>query len=220
MPIKLHKTDLSPPVRAVLMTANILKLDFESVEVNPLNGDTLKPEFVKKNPIHTIPLLEDNDFVLADSHSIITYLVSKYGAEKRAELYPVDLRTRANIDQKLFFDTGYGFPKIKDSVITLLVNKKPLSPQQIASIEEFYGFMEKYLQASKFLAADHITLADISLVSSISTLDVIVPIDPKFNKLTEWFEVLKNQEWYQKGNVPGLTILSGFVKQVMADIKS
>ncbi|KAJ0173908.1 hypothetical protein K1T71_010054 [Dendrolimus kikuchii] len=220
MPVKLYKIDGSPPVRAVLMTADILKLDLLTENINTTAGEQMKPEFLQKNPLHTVPVLEDGDFALADSHSIITYLVSKYGAEKRAELYPVDLKTRAIIDQRLFFDTGYVFPRIKDAIMTLLRNKKLLSPEQITSTEEVYGFMEKYLEASKFLAGNHITLADISLVASVSSLDVLVPIDSKYIKLKEWFEVLKNQEWYQNGNVPGLTGFAGFVKATIDQIQN
>ena len=73
--------DGSGPVRAVLMTAEALKLKYDTQDVNILNGDTRTPEYLEKNPAHTVPIIEDDDFVLADSHAIIAYLVSKYGVE-------------------------------------------------------------------------------------------------------------------------------------------
>lgn len=60
------------------------------------------------NPQHTIPTLVDDDgFVLWDSHAIMPYLVSKYG--KDDSLYPKDLKKRAVIDQRLHFDSNVLF---------------------------------------------------------------------------------------------------------------
>lgn len=218
MVIIVHKIDGSPPARAVLMTVNILGLNIETKEVNTLAGDQHKPEFLEKNPLHTIPALEDGDFVLADSHAILTYLVSKYGAEKRATYYPSDLRTRATVDQRLFFDATLLFPKIRSIVISVLKDGAAgPSPQQIAEVNEAYGFAEKYLERTPFIATDHITVADISCVSSVSTLDVFVPVGEEFPKLREWWEKLQAQEWYEKANVPGLTQFAGILKQAIAN---
>ncbi|KOB75213.1 Glutathione S-transferase epsilon 6, partial [Operophtera brumata] len=206
MVIVVHKLNGSPPARAVLMTVDILGMNIETQEVNTLAGDQYKPEFLEKNPLHTIPVLEDGDFIVADSHAILTYLVSKYGAEKRATYYPSDLRIRATVDQRLFFDATHLFPKIRSIVISVLKDGAAgPTPQQIAEVKEVYGFVEKYLERSPFIATDHITIADISCVSSVSTLDVFVSVGEEFPKLREWWEKLQAQEWYEKANVPGLT---------------
>ncbi|CAG9795470.1 unnamed protein product [Diatraea saccharalis] len=212
MPIVLHSTDGSPPTRAVLMVIKLLGLNVERSEVMPMVGDHLKPEFVQKNPVHTIPFLEDGNFKLADSHAIITYLVSKYGAEKKAELYPCDLEVRATVDQRMYMDTSIVFPKLRGMILTLLKEKKRIpTEEQAVELKELYGILEKYLEQTKFFAANHLTLADISLVASLSTLDEMYSFE-EFPKLSQWYETMKQYEWYQTANIPGLQKLAGYVK--------
>ncbi|XP_026763040.2 glutathione S-transferase 1-like [Galleria mellonella] len=211
MPLVLHKTDGSPPVRAVLMTIDILKLKVEFVEVNTLAGETRRPEYVAKNPMHTVPLLEDGNFTLADSHAIITYLVSKYGGEKRAELYPNDFSTRATIDQRLYFDAAVLFPRLI-SILRPVFRDKATGPtaQQIEDVKEGYGMLERYLQKSEYLVGSTITLADISLAATVSTLNVIVPLTEEFPKTIQWLNNLRGTDFYKKANEPGLTKITEF----------
>lgn len=55
--------------------------------------------------------MDDDGFAVWDSHAIIVYLVSKYG--KNDALYPKDFKKRAIIDQRLHFDTGIAFPRLR-----------------------------------------------------------------------------------------------------------
>ncbi|XP_053614440.1 glutathione S-transferase 1-like [Plodia interpunctella] len=213
MPLVLHKIDGSPPVRAVLMTLDILGLEPTFIEVNTLAGETRTPEFLAKNPMHTVPLLEDGDFILSDSHAINTYLVSKYGAEKRENLYSSDFALRATINQRLYFDAGNLFPKFFAIVVHILKEGgNGPTPQHAADIEENYGILDKYLENSSFIAGDRLTLADISIVATVSTLDIFVAVTDKFPQLQNWFSRMQETEFYQKANAPGLEQIKGYLK--------
>lgn len=49
------------------------------------------------------------------------------------------------------------------------------------------------------------SIADIAIVATISTLSLVLPVDSlKFPLLTEWFEKMKKCPFYAVGNVPGL----------------
>lgn len=112
----------SPPYAAVLMCAKVLgvKLDFERVDL--IKGKQFEEDFIKvkahaiwksiwvvlvqKNPQHTVPLLEDDGYLLADSHAINGYLVGTYGKENDP-LYPRnDIKRRALIDHRLHLDSS------------------------------------------------------------------------------------------------------------------
>ncbi|KAI5631030.1 hypothetical protein NE865_16256 [Phthorimaea operculella] len=212
--INLYSIAGSPPCRAVLMVIEALGLDVNIKFVNTLAGDQFKPEFIEKNPLHSVPLLEEGDYHLPDSHAIITYLVSKYGAAQK-DLYPTDLRIRAIVDQRLFFDATSLFVHIRTVIGHLKSGGNEVPAESVKQIEEAYGVLEKYLERTAFVAADHVTVADIACVATVSTLALLVPIDGKFVKVHAWLKKLKQFEWYQKGNVEGLTMIEGFLKNML-----
>lgn len=68
--------------------------------------------FLQINPQHTVPTLVDDDgaMTLWESRAIMTYLVARYAANDT--LYPLDVRTRALVDQRLQFDLGMLYPRM------------------------------------------------------------------------------------------------------------
>jgi len=51
---------------------------------NLMEGAHMKPEFLKMNPFHKVPTMEDGDFRIGESCSILRYLALKY----KPEFYP------------------------------------------------------------------------------------------------------------------------------------
>jgi len=110
--IVLYGLDISAPVRSCQLTLRALELEYEFKEVDLLAGEHRKEEFLKKNPQHTVPLLDDNGVLVWDSHAIVCYLVGKYA--KSDELYPKDLVKRALVDQRLYFDASVLFMALRN----------------------------------------------------------------------------------------------------------
>lgn len=210
MPIIIHKTDVSPPARATLILTELLGLKVETREVNLPSRQQFSPEYLDKNPLHTVPLLEDDGLVLQDSHAIMIYLVSKYG-EEHENLYPKDDATRAIVNQRLFFDASILFPRLKTVIYSVVKHGVPMTEAQETDIKECYDVAEKYL-TDQYMAGDCLTLADISCVTTISSLDCIVPIHSKYRRLHDWWGRLKKEPWYQKINQPGLALFGRFIK--------
>nr|WAS27871.1 glutathione S-transferase [Mythimna separata] len=214
MPIIIHKTDVSPPARATLIIIEILGLEIETREVNLPTRDQFRPEYLEKNPLHTVPLLEDDGLILSDSHAIMMYLASKYG-ELQPNLYPKDVLTRAIVDQRLFFDASILFPRLRTVIYCLVKFRAPgLTDQQVADIVECYDVTEKYL-VKEYIAGSELTIADVSCVTTLSSLDCILPIGKKYVKLHDWWGRLKKESWYKKVNEPGLKMFGGFMKQFL-----
>lgn len=52
------------------------------------------------------------------SHTIMKYLLVKYGNKEKQALYPSDVREQALVDQAMFFDTGVAFIRVKNIVVS------------------------------------------------------------------------------------------------------
>ncbi|KAF2901367.1 hypothetical protein ILUMI_04825 [Ignelater luminosus] len=178
MPPKLYLFHGSPGVRAVMITAKALDIRLEHHELDYTKGDHLGPEFIKLNPQHTAPTLDDKGIVIWDSHAIIAYLVGKYA--KNDTLYPKDLYRRALIDQRLHFDSGILYPLLR--TIDLAFLKKEITevpPRLVEEVKSAYDFLEKFLEARHWATGDSVTIADFSLVPTVTSLDYHVKLDQK-----------------------------------------
>ena len=112
MPVDLYYISLSPPCRAVMMTAYLAGVDTNLKMLNLMAGEQMKPEFLKMNPMHKVPTIDDDGFYVTESQAICAYLVSKYA--KNDSLYPTDPHRRALVDKMMNFDASTFFPNLRD----------------------------------------------------------------------------------------------------------
>ena len=66
------------PSRAerVIWVLNELGLDYDLIRLNPLEGETLAPEFLKMNPARKVPVLLHEGRIYTESVAILVYLCS------------------------------------------------------------------------------------------------------------------------------------------------
>lgn len=109
--IVLYHFPLSGPSRGALLAARAVNVQLEIKIVDLLKKEQLKEDFLKINPQHCVPTLDDEGFVVWESRAIACYLADKYG--KDDELYPKDLKRRAIVNQRLHFDGSSLYVKIR-----------------------------------------------------------------------------------------------------------
>lgn len=67
----------------------------------------------------------------------------------------------------------------------------------IGEINKAYEFAEKFLEGQKWIAGDNVTIADFSLVATITSLDYHVKIDSKvYPNITEWLKRAQALPWF------------------------
>ncbi|KAM8703099.1 hypothetical protein ACLKA7_005431 [Drosophila subpalustris] len=200
----------SAPCRSVLMTAKAVGVELNKKELNLLEGEHLKPEFVKINPQHTIPTIVDDGFVLWESRAILSYLVEKYG--KDDSLYPKDPQKRALINQRLYFDMGTLYKSSAEYYYPQYMHNKPADPEAFKKVEAALELLNTFLEGQTFVAGDHLTIADISILATVSTFaiaDLQISDYPNVDKWyanaqkvtpgweENWEAVLEAKKWFE-----------------------
>ncbi|KYN08361.1 Glutathione S-transferase 1-1 [Cyphomyrmex costatus] len=185
MPIDLYQLTGSPPCRAVLLTAAAVGVDLNVKNVDLNAGEHLKPEFIKMNPQHTVPTLDDDGLYLCESRAIMTYLVNQYG--KDDSLYPKDPKKRALVDQRLCFDLGTLYQSFTDYYYPIIFTG--LTPEQTKydKLHEALSYLDKFLEGENYVAGKTLTVADITLAVSVSNFPLVDYDLSKYSNILRWF---------------------------------
>lgn len=206
----------SAPCRAVRMAAKAVGVELNLKLTNLVTGEHLKPEFIavsfplisfyvpsieshqlithllhllQLNPQHTVPTLVDDGFVLWESRAIIAYLVEKYG--KTDSLYPTDPQKRALVNQRMYFDQGTLYQRLADFYYPQIFAKQPPNADNLKKLEDALGFLNTFLENSTYAAGETLTLADITLVATVSTLEVASFDLTKYPNVARWLAKCK-----------------------------
>uniref|UniRef100_A0A1A9VHV3 Glutathione S-transferase 1-like n=1 Tax=Glossina austeni TaxID=7395 RepID=A0A1A9VHV3_GLOAU len=209
----LYGIDLSPPVRACRMTLKELNLPFEYKIIDLSKGEHLTDEYCAKNPQHTVPTLEDDGHIIWDSHAIMTYLVNKYGKENDS-LYPKDLLKRAIVDQRLHLESGVIFEGGLRSITSQIFsgNDNNIPRSKINAILKIYDLLEVFLKSTPYVAGSNLTIADFSIVSTVTTLAFIDIDDNKYPKLSTWLKRMESSPHYHETNGSGAQRFVNYIK--------
>lgn len=159
-----------------------------------------------------MPTLDDNGFILWDSHAINTYLLTKYGGNNN-DLYPSDLSQRAKIDQFLHFDGSTLFPRFGSLIIEVCFKgQAEPSDYSLDRAIEALSFLNTFLANSKYLAGDKLTVADISCASVPLTFQRLIPNEyNKFDNVKAWIDRLRAElPFFDDIHVEKLNALENF----------
>src|SRR5580698_2908951 len=98
--MKLFHHPMSANARRAVMTALHLRAPVDLVFVDLAKGAQREPQFLRRNPNGKVPVLEDDGFLLWESHAIMQYLAEKTPGQT---LYPEGHRDRADVNRWLFW---------------------------------------------------------------------------------------------------------------------
>nr|APC23398.1 GSTd5 [Liposcelis entomophila] len=185
MPIDFYYLPGSAPCRAVLLTAKVLDVPLNLKQTDLMKGEHLTPEFLKLNPQHTIPTINDNGFSLWESRAIIAYLVDQYG--KDDSLYPKDPKQRAIVDQRLYFDAGTLYQRFGDLYYPVMFGGAPFDPAKKEKLDEAFKFLDTFLEGQNWAAGANLTIADISLAASVSTCEAVGYPVQNYPNVARWY---------------------------------
>ncbi|CAG0904990.1 unnamed protein product [Darwinula stevensoni] len=208
----------SPFSRSVMLTAKAVGVELNLKVTNFMKGETKTPEYLKMNPQHTIPTIDDDGFYLYESRAIQRYLANKYG--KDDSFYPKDPKARAVVDQRLDFDLGTLSNWFIQYILPIPMGKTNAIPEdakpKLAEIVQFLdGFIEK---SGGFVAGDRITIADHAIVAMISSLEAAELMDlSPYENVTAWLSKCKAEmEGYDEACGQGAAQFGAMLKSKLA----
>ncbi len=80
--IELYGHELSGNSYKAKLMLSLLGIDYEWINVDLLKGEHKTAEFLKLNPFGQVPLLIDNEIIIADAQAILVYLARRYGDDQ------------------------------------------------------------------------------------------------------------------------------------------
>uniref|UniRef100_A0A1L8E512 glutathione transferase n=1 Tax=Nyssomyia neivai TaxID=330878 RepID=A0A1L8E512_9DIPT len=206
-PLKFYHYLLSPPSRCALLTIRNLKVEVEIIIVDLFKKDHLAPEFVKINPQHCVPTIDDNGFVLWESRAIATYLASSRGSA----LYPTDHKKRAIIDARLYLDQAL---QIAGGAIIYAIHAEGATtiPQDKKNkVYKILGDLNTIMEGNNYVAGNELSVADLALLATVSTVKGVGANLNKFKNISAWYKRLESIPGYQE-NEEGAQGLGKYIK--------
>ncbi|XP_017040788.1 glutathione S-transferase E14 [Drosophila ficusphila] len=198
----LYYDDRSPPVRSCLMLIKLLDIDVDLRFVDLFKGEQFQKDFLALNPQHTVPTLVHDDLVLTDSHAILIHLAEKF--DEGGSLWPQEYGARMKVLNLLLFECSFLFRRDSDFMSAIV--RQGFAHVDVAHHErkltEAYIIMERYLENSDFMAGRQLTLADLSIVTTLSTVNLMFPLT-QFPRLRRWFSTMQQLDAYE-ANCGGL----------------
>ncbi|MCA1990478.1 MAG: glutathione S-transferase family protein [Coleofasciculus sp. S288] len=173
-----------------------LRIPFERVALNILNGETRTPEFLSKNSNGRVPILEiEPGKFLSESNAILFYL------SEGTEFFPNDSWERSKVMQWLFFEQYSHESYIATSRFWISILGKAEDYRDALNQKREPGYaaltiMENHLTNHRFFVGERYTIADIGLFAYTHVADEGGFDLTKFPAILAWIERVKAQPQY------------------------
>ena len=185
-------------VRKVLWTCEEVGLPYERREEGPE---------LARNPNGLVPVIVDGDFVLWESHTILRYLVGRYGG---TALLPQEPRRRAEVEQWIDWQATDLNSSWRYAFMAL-VRRDPAfdDPRQIAASTANWNRMMSILDArlagtQSFVVGADFTLADIPIGLSVNRW-LMTPLErPVLPAVQAYYERLSTRPAFLKHGRNGI----------------
>ena len=168
--MKIYADPITVNCRKVLAGLDLIGAPYELVHVDYFKGEQKAPAYTALNPNASIPAMVDGDLVLWESNAILQYAADKHG---QAAAYPTDLKTRADINRWMFWESAAWFPScyvflVENCVKPLLggAADPAILDAQAPNFHKLAGILDDRLKNNQWIAGTaNPTIADIAVAS-------------------------------------------------------
>ncbi|KAL1480886.1 hypothetical protein MTO96_050666 [Rhipicephalus appendiculatus] len=192
MPVLLYNLVGSPHCGFIRCLAKEIGVQLSLKDIDFAKGEHRSGDFLKKNPFHKVPTIDDSGFIVYESAAIAYYLLRKYAPE--SQLYPNCIKTRTQIDQVLAAANGNISPILGPYLRDRCLQGTKPSAEEVKDIEEkVLKCLERLVGESKFAVGDKITIADLCLIGYVTVcLEVPSVKRAKYPNLAAYYDRVKS----------------------------
>jgi glutathione S-transferase len=197
--MKLYEFAGAPNPRKVNVYIKEKGIDLPSESVDILSGNNRSPDFLKKNPLGGLPVLElDDGSHLTESLAIMEYLEELHPQPSMLGTTPLE-RARVREAERIC-ELG-----VLGNVGTIFQNTHPFFAQRVKQSPEAaenarprltnaLKVIDDRLAKHKFVAGDKPTIADCTLLAALDFASFAgIEIDPAHRNVHRWYEEFKQR---------------------------
>jgi len=145
-----------------------LKLDYELIPVDLMNGEHRKDWFFKLNPNAKIPVLVDDDFPVWESNAILMYLGRKFAPNS---LIPQDIKKLGMMLEWIMFEASTLQKNLQPArFMTRFLPTEKVNQDELQKLRKegnrALKVLDEHLNKNTFLAGDY-SMADIACYGQI-----------------------------------------------------
>ena len=190
----------SSNVQKVVWCCGELGLDYERVDAGMQFGVNDTAEYRAMNPNGLVPTINDDGFVLWESHAIVRYLARK---SQPATLWPVDARAAADADRWMDWYHTVLWPRL--GLVFRNLIRTPPEKRDMALVEDHrrnvaaaLAMVESRLAASDYIAGNHFSVGDIPLgIAAYRWFNL--PLErPELPALARWYRSICERPAYRR----------------------
>jgi glutathione S-transferase len=187
-------------VQKVLWCCGELNVQFERIDAGMEFGINNTPEYLSKNPNGRVPMLEEGEWVLWESHAILRYLSGVHGL---TTLWPGSPKTFADVDKWMdWFHTTFE-PDLR--VVFWQLIRTPAEKRDMAAVEvarqrviKTLSILDAQLAGKKFIGGNTFTMGDIPIGVGAYRWFALNLERPPMRNLETWYRRLTERPAYQQ----------------------
>lgn len=189
--MKLYSHPFSQHARRVRMLCEELNIALDIRNMSLETGAHKSEDFLALNPTGRVPVLDDDGFVLSESHAIMKYVVAKSGTY---EFYPIDVKKRAEVDMWLDWNHTKLNPPVQSLIIQVMFMgenaDQALVGKSRSEASDALAILETALAAGSSIGGT-LTLADLSLASTVALYEMAEGNLSALPSLKAWLDTIK-----------------------------
>jgi glutathione S-transferase len=188
-------------VQKVLWLVGELSLSHEHIPVGGSFGGLEKPAFRMLNPHGRVPVLEDNELAIWESHAILRYIAATYG---QGTFWADDPAARSHVDRWMDWAQTSLLPTFLNGIFWGYYRTPepqrnwPAIRQSLDDCAVLFGTLESMLADRPFLAGDNLSLADIPVGTSLYRYFELDIERPNLPNVEIWYQRLQQRPAYRE----------------------